>query len=293
MFTDVIQAVFAHIKKPQTGFTSLFAGSTVFCSVKHRLTSVMLTKAAAILIVSGEKRITMQSESMAFAAGSMFMLPPMVECTVENTPDPATGQYVALCLSFDDAMLTRAGVSAAGGGAPALPHLRDFQVRMDSQLMSAVRNFISLPPLCPDESRVQELYLEAVLTLIAQRSSCLPWLWGRSATWSARCALIVSLDPERKWTANDIGDRLALSERSLRRFLHAEGTSLRRILQGVRLNVALGLLQSRAGNVAEVAGRCGYDSSSRFAVLFKQRFGVSPAEVLRFNAVSEHDLAVC
>ncbi|MGE4424726.1 MAG: helix-turn-helix transcriptional regulator [Pseudodesulfovibrio sp.] len=85
--------------------------------------------------------------------------------------------------------------------------------------------------------------------------------------------------------------RLGASERSLRRHLSREGTSLTDILREVRLNSGLALLQTGRVTVGETAYRCGYNSASRFAGLFRERFGVSPSRVAQYNAVLGPPLA--
>jgi AraC-type DNA-binding domain-containing proteins len=57
------------------------------------------------------------------------------------------------------------------------------------------------------------------------------------------------------------------------------GTSIFAYMRAYRMNRAAVLLRTgRQESVAEVAGRVGYDSPSKFAVAFKEVMGKSPLE---------------
>lgn len=84
---------------------------------------------------------------------------------------------------------------------------------------------------------------------------------------------------ECAWTAERVASELAQSEATLRRRLAAEGTSLTELLVEARMAMALTLLQATTQPVSEIAGSVGYESASRFAVRFRQRFGFAPTAV--------------
>lgn len=41
----------------------------------------------------------------------------------------------------------------------------------------------------------------------------------------------------------------------------------------------MGLLQTTGLQVSEIAGRCGYESHSRFSAAFRERFGFAPSHL--------------
>ncbi len=84
---------------------------------------------------------------------------------------------------------------------------------------------------------------------------------------------------DRTWSADGVAGALALSEATLRRRLAAESTSLTELLTDARMATALTLLQATTQPVADIALAVGYESPSRFAVRFRQRFGFSPTAV--------------
>ncbi|PJZ26362.1 AraC family transcriptional regulator [Leptospira hartskeerlii] len=88
-------------------------------------------------------------------------------------------------------------------------------------------------------------------------------------------------NPARDWSAVEIANLLEMSEATLRRRLSSELSSFSEILIDVRMSLALALLQSTDRTIGEIAREAGYDSASRFAVRFRDRFGHSPTMLRR------------
>jgi AraC-like DNA-binding protein len=96
---------------------------------------------------------------------------------------------------------------------------------------------------------------------------------------SVRVRALVAGRLDGVWTADRIASELAQSEATLRRRLAAEGTSLTELLADARMATALTLLQATAEPVSQIALAVGYESPSRFASRFRQRFGFAPTAV--------------
>lgn len=90
------------------------------------------------------------------------------------------------------------------------------------------------------------------------------------------------------WSAAMLAGRLHCSEATLRRRLAKQGTGFRTLLTDVRMTRALTLLQVTPWPVEQIAGAVGYESPSRFAARFKERFGFAPSAV---RAESEEEAA--
>jgi len=75
-----------------------------------------------------------------------------------------------------------------------------------------------------------------------------------------------------------VGAALGFSERTLRRRLAAEGTSLRALVDEVRAALAAEFLESGSLTVAEIASRLGYLEVSSFSQAFRRWHGVSARE---------------
>jgi AraC-like DNA-binding protein len=98
-----------------------------------------------------------------------------------------------------------------------------------------------------------------------------------STSRQVRSLIGASLDAQ--WTADRICHELALSQATLRRRLGTEGTTLTTLLVDARMSTALTLLQATARPVSDIAFAVGYESPSRFAIRFRQRFGFAPTDV--------------
>ncbi len=96
---------------------------------------------------------------------------------------------------------------------------------------------------------------------------------------SVKVRALVAGRLDSAWTANRIAGELAQSEATLRRRLAAEGTSLTELLADARMAMALTLLQATTEPVSQIALAVGYESPSRFAMRFRQRFGFAPTAV--------------
>jgi len=276
---------------PRGASTPLPFLGMVYCVLGHRLYAVSLPCSACILVLRGRKTMFLGSERMEAREGDMFLLPAQCEVNIENMPDPADNRYLALCLSFGADMVARVAAGRGTGEPTGGFSLESLRVGLDAPLLASLGHLLDMAQACPGEERLLGLCLEAFLTLAAARTSCMPALSRAEASWRTRLARLVLVDPSRDWSASEMAARLGVSERTLRRNLSAEETGFREVLRDVRLNTALALLQTGRPNVAEVALSCGYDSPSRFAVLFRERFGVRPSDIGRFMAGNGHHLA--
>lgn len=90
---------------------------------------------------------------------------------------------------------------------------------------------------------------------------------------------IISQDHARNWTTLEVARTIAMSEATMRRHLVKQGSSFSSILIDVRMTRALALLQITDLSIGQIALEVGYDSPSRFAARFKQRFEISPSAI--------------
>jgi AraC-like DNA-binding protein len=97
----------------------------------------------------------------------------------------------------------------------------------------------------------------------------------RPALIQALRALILDLE-HGPASLGDIANRLALSERTLRRRLHALGTSYNKILQDVRSSTAQECLRDSNLTTESIAWRLGYTETANFRHAFKRWTGQSP-----------------
>ena len=75
-----------------------------------------------------------------------------------------------------------------------------------------------------------------------------------------------------------------MSESTLQRKISSFGVTVHALINEVRLDFALSLLQSTDLPVGEISRRCGYESHSRFTAAFRQHFGYAPSYLKSLNA---------
>ena len=100
-----------------------------------------------------------------------------------------------------------------------------------------------------------------------------------NASTSVKVRALISGRLDADWPTDRVAAELALSEATLRRRLVAEGTTLTKLLVDARMSIALTLLQATAKPVSDIALSVGYESPSRFAIRFRERFGFAPTAV--------------
>lgn len=278
-------------RKFSNNFISIPFLGMISAVMAHRLHSVALQQSAAIIILSGRKTVFMGEETKTLTAGDIFLYPAMLEVTVENFPDPQTGRYMALCLAYNESTIAKVVSEQLDSISPTHVPLETLCARCTPSAETSLQHLLNMAIAHPRHEKLLSLCLEEFLLLISEQTNCLPLLWRAMTTWKARCASLIGMEPNRRWTSQGIAEKLNVSERTLRRHLQEEGTNLRDILQEVRINSGLALLQTGTVSVGEAASRCGYNSTSHFSGRFKDRFGVSPSEILRFEAGSGQSLA--
>nr|WP_281378499.1 AraC family transcriptional regulator [Gordonia humi] len=117
---------------------------------------------------------------------------------------------------------------------------------------------------------------------IAQ-AQCRDLLRSRAARTglAARVQDLLTADPADPPTADEAARRLAVSPRTMRHRLAAEGTSYRGLLQEMRSRLAEEMLVTGRLTVGETAQRLGYVEVSSFSQAFRRWHGCGPAEYVR------------
>ncbi len=83
--------------------------------------------------------------------------------------------------------------------------------------------------------------------------------------------------PRRQLCLEEVAQALGISPRSLQRYLSQQGTSFSHILQRIRRDSALKLLEQDNFSVSEIAQMLGYNDPSNFCRAFQRWTGQSPA----------------
>ena len=237
---------------------------------------------ALILVDRGIKAVRAERGASARALpGQALVLEGNQTVDFTNSVPDGT-QYEARWLLFDHALLAdayyldRCAQVAPTGRSPAPARLMP---RVRAGLASAFEAArLALAPAqgIPDAVARQRM-LEVMHWLLEDGVVLRSPASKASAAVKVRALIAGRL--EDAWPADRVASELALSEASLRRRLAAEGTSLTQLLVDARMTTALTLLQATTRPVSDIAFSVGYESPSRFAVRFRQRFGFAPTAV--------------
>ena len=220
-------------------------------------------EAPVILRVEQGRKVIRGAVAGEVVAGGLALLPSGVPLDVENHPAPE-GPYRATGL------LVLPQIAAPRGMSRELHTTDGRALAAFERALEMVRR-----PAVPQAIR-DHAVLEVLLWLDAAGVR-LP-LPG-PVRFVDRVRALLAQDLARDWTAEAVAREVATSEATLRRRLAGEGFA--EMLTDLRMNRALGLLQSTDLPVAVVAGEVGYASPSRFALRFKARFGISPSAIQR------------
>lgn len=258
--------------------TPLGSMGVFHCHQHQRLRAVPLWHPTLILVLQGTKRLQMGVTDKYCEAGEILLIPAHSEVQLENIPNPNSGDYLALCVSFFPATLAEF-INNAGREIDWQTQSRRLCAQApDSIVLSLLQRLQWSNALCADPS-LMELRQQELLALCARHALLGNLLFNRNPSIAQRVGALIGMDCAHDWKIQDIARQLNMSETTLRRELSRESTGFRELLEQTRLTTGLGLLQETRYSVTEVAARVGYDSPSRFAARFRERFGITPSEL--------------
>jgi AraC-like DNA-binding protein len=100
---------------------------------------------------------------------------------------------------------------------------------------------------------------------------------AEGGSFVGRVRALIARGDEGMRSLDEVARRLHLSTRTLKRRLADQGTSFSAVLEGVRHQRALLLLENRQLGLADVAGRLGYSDAANFTRAFRRWTGQTPA----------------
>lgn len=177
---------------------------------------------------------------------------------------------------------------SAGPAAAAAGAIRVRSTRSDSLWAAACVNALGIVPETGapvDEIRVRRDLLATALPLAneSQRQvleqQCRYEVWRRRNRYAAtleRVWQVLSAAGERIPSIEETARLLAMSERTLRRRLTAEGTGFQDVVDRFRETRARELLTGSRDAVERIADRLGYSEASAFIHAFKRWTGLTP-----------------
>jgi AraC-like DNA-binding protein len=244
----------------------------------HALRRITAFAPALCRIRHGEKQIAWQGRTQRAGTGQLVLMPAGVEMDICNLPG-AHG-YHAEVITLSAALIQRFRThhGALVDALLAQPGDGELCVTPARHVASAWDELQSrLATGAPAELLTH--YGEGLLLALTLTGHAAPLLLDRRDPLCDRVQQLLLLDPAAPWTVERIAQRLNLGASTLRRQLSLEGRSFRDILEEVRLGWALQLLQTTRTPIGDIAASSGYASPSRFAVRFRQHYGLSPREL--------------
>lgn len=249
-------------------------GVHIIQSRQVRVHDIISPVPAIIWVLNGTKRVSSDRENREVSRDYFVLLPENRPITVENIPH-GSKPYEARVLAFDREMFE---------GAYRSLSLAEDQRRRSFQTAAASKDiaeaFFRARAALGEASHLPSCILrnrcEEVVLWLAEAGACLPW--SQPASFVDRARSVFAQNPAHSWTSAEVGHELAVSEATLRRKLHAEGTSFKKVLLDLRMVVALTYLQTTNWRISKVSNAVGYTSQTRFSARFQERFGIHPAD---------------
>jgi AraC-like DNA-binding protein len=241
---------------------------SVYTSIKEqRLVNVPIAKPLLIVVLKGVKKLGKDCELVCHS-GSFIFLADSPAINMRNIPKDE--EYFALLIDFDYQDFT-------GFQIDAVNKKNYFIGKTTPTLEKCLQQFIESTVWAPKQ--VWTLRKREIISLLCHMGHReILSLLGSIKIRDRIHKIFVDHD-FHELTIKHICERLAMSESTLRRKLHKEGTSVQEIKDQARLGLGLHLLQTTQHSIGLVAEKCGYQSQSRFTDRFKGRFGLTPTEL--------------
>ena len=233
--------------------------------------------ATLLLVCAG--RLSLDDNGEVIEAGdaaSVIVVPKDTRLDVVKSPEPANGIFRSVFLAFSPQVIgtfhrLHAPTESAQGLTP-----KPCKIPLDDSFADTLSYCLRGLSAMDLSDREREHRLVGVLIALADRG----WQFTRPGLPSVADRLrdVLRSDPSRSWTTADAGAALAMSEATLRRRLAKERLRFDEILADIRMHHAMALLQTTRWSIPRVARACGYQTRTRFAARFRERFGCSPSE---------------
>ncbi|MBX2855972.1 MAG: helix-turn-helix transcriptional regulator [Rhodobacteraceae bacterium] len=264
--------------QPRAAASKPVAAARITQARTARFADLCFTDALAVFVEHGEK-IVLQSQAqdpetqdLRAGPGDAILFAPGALFTIENRVW-GEADYAATVIRYPDAALREVFGAAENRTAPQVQQIQA-SVLGASFGLDGVKRAMNDPDL--PENVLQHRLIEPLLWLKAAGAVARP-----AALKSARAQIqgLIEREPSHPWRAQEIAERLAVSEATLRRQLSRTGDSFSKILRNTRLEQGLALLQTTEESITEIALTCGFATPSHFSQAFRQRFGCMPKAI--------------
>ena len=236
-------------------------------------------EATVLLVVTG--RLTLDDGThrlMVDSPSSLILVDPNTCTDILKTPGGDEGRFRSIFLTLSTGLLAEFHRHYAPTRTKERRSMAFQQVLLDDDLSSTFGHCVqSIEARQISDQRLLHRLMDLLIALSERghQFAC----DGLQTTTSERLRSLISEAPERRWTAQEAGRELAMSESTLRRRLATEQVRFEELLLEARMHHAMMLMQTTAWTIPHIAQACGYKSRTRFAERFKERFGRAPSTV--------------
>lgn len=234
-----------------------------------------LERTLLVFIRTGSKRVECPiGGERVGQAGDLLIFPPDSMVTMENRP-LVNDSYRADAMSLSHEL-----VGAVFSGRPVPPGPVGVQVlqghaHQPGVVFDLVRGTLEACGGLP-EAIYRHRLLEPLVWL---REAGVRLTIGREDHPLAQVRRLLETDLAHSWRVPEAAARFAMSEATFRRWLSRSGLGFSSILSNSRLEYGLGLLQTTADPISQIALECGFKTPSHFSDAFRARFGIMPRQI--------------
>ncbi|MDL2407669.1 helix-turn-helix domain-containing protein [Rhizobium calliandrae] len=237
----------------EKSYSALF---TFVTRQRERIGGSTFSQVSIVALVEGFKDVLSMGRHRRFPAGTVLVLPAGWRGDVVNDPDPQSGVYRAIFISFPDQLVRRALRAFEPGRVAS-----QVDLPLDPVLAAAIHHAGEGIASGELPTALIEHRLMEVLMVLGIRGA----LPASPETTAEAVRALVRWQPDRAWTADLIAAELGTSNATLRRRLSQEGSSLREVMASERVALATTLLTEDGLSLREAALATGYRSPRRFA----------------------------
>lgn len=237
------------------------------CKKQQNLRCVPILKSVLVLVLKGEKKLGFKMDTVC-KEGQFVFLSENPEVTISNIPS-AEG-YMSLFIEFEHSDFD---------GIRLEPMNTERYIIGDQSaaLIQCITQLIEWSFVSPREMwELRRKELVRLLYILGYKKIASMVIKPQI---NHKLIDLFRENPSVRWSISDVGKKLAMSESTLRRKLHAEGTNFSELHIQVRLGYGMHLLQTTNLPVVAISEKCGYQSQSRFTEKFKERFGLTPVKL--------------
>ncbi|MCW8335776.1 helix-turn-helix transcriptional regulator [Vibrio paucivorans] len=238
------------------------------------LRNVTIHSPSIIQIISGNKRLFGQEESVTLTPSSLLLSPACASFSFANVPEK--GPFLSRVFSFhcspSQEMLTLSENNTS---------ITDSTHSLTDQAIQETLNALAGFNLNSMSHQTQHFWLMALFQQLAERGALHRIYPSSKSSYSEMIARYLAASPAQEHTLENVAEHFAMSRATLIRKLKQEGHQYRHLLAQVRLNHALQLMQKHHYDGYLLAQMCGYQSEQRFRRRFKDKFGLTPTEYQR------------